>query len=52
LIICSAEEKKANGSAGFNKPVNKIAQKDGKARAAKLTRAGRSAIAKKSAQNR
>jgi len=39
-------------SADWNKPINKIAQKGGKARAAKLTPAERSAIAKKAAQTR
>ena len=39
-------------SEDWNKPVNKIAQKGGKVRAAKLTPAERSAIAKKAAQNR
>ncbi len=39
-------------SEDWNKPVNKIAQKGGKARAAKLTPAERSAIAKKAAQSR
>ncbi len=36
----------------WNKPVNKIARLGGKARAAKLTPAERSAIAKKAAQIR
>jgi len=36
----------------WNKPVNKTAQKGGKVRAAKLTPAERSAIAKKAAQSR
>jgi len=39
-------------SADWNKPVNEIAQKGGKARAASLTPAERSAIAKKAAQGR
>ncbi len=39
-------------SEDWNKPVNKIAQQGGKARAAKLTPAERSAIAKKAAQSR
>ena len=39
-------------SEDFNKPVNKFAQKGGKVRAAKLTPAERSAIAKKAAQSR
>ncbi len=39
-------------SEDWNKPINKIAQSGGKARAAKLTPAERSAIAKKAAQTR
>jgi hypothetical protein len=39
-------------SEDWNKPVNKIAQKGGKVRAAKLTPAERTAIAKKAAQSR
>ncbi len=39
-------------SEDWNKPINKAAQKGGKARAAKLTPAERSAIAKKAAQSR
>ena len=39
-------------SEDWNKPVNKVAQKGGKARAAKLTPAERTAIAKKAAQAR
>ncbi len=39
-------------SEDWNKPVNKFAQKGGKVRAAKLTPAERSAIAKKAAQSR
>ena len=39
-------------SEDWNKPVNKIAQQGGKVRAAKLTAADRSAIAKKAAQIR
>ncbi len=39
-------------SEDWDKPINKIAQSGGKARAAKLTSAERSAIAKKAAQSR
>lgn len=39
-------------SEDWNKPINKAAQKGGKVRAAKLTPAERSAIAKKAAQSR
>jgi len=39
-------------SEDWNKPVNAAAQKGGKVRAAKLTPAERSAIAKKAAQSR
>jgi hypothetical protein len=39
-------------SEDWNKPINESAQKGGKARAAKLTPAERSAIAKKAAQSR
>lgn len=39
-------------SEDWNKPINKAAQKGGIARAAKLTSAERSAIAKKAAQSR
>jgi len=39
-------------SEDWNKPINKVAQKGGKARAAKLTPAERTAIAKKAAQSR
>jgi hypothetical protein len=39
-------------SEDWNKPINKNAQNRGKARAAKLTPAERSAIAKKAAQSR
>lgn len=39
-------------SENWNKPINKAAQEGGKARAAKLTSAERSAIAKKAAQSR
>lgn len=39
-------------SEDWNKPINKAAQKGGKARAAKLTPAERSAIAKKAADTR
>lgn len=36
----------------WDKPINKVAQSGGKARAAKLTPAERSAIAKRAAQSR
>ena len=39
-------------SEDWNKPVNKVARSGGKARAAKLTPAERSAIARKAAQSR